>query len=486
MLFCVEITRMTSSQRLRIHGKYNDIDLKNGKTKLTLWTTKNLEDVIKNFYIKFIKEIEQEIMNCNNWEDIKDLIESIIDNSELKLGMYMKYIDVAKKRKNIEKKYEKENGGYKLIKIDDMTDDEITKWCEKYNLPKYTCVNEIKNIENDLFKNKYLLSPHVPIKINLKNIDEIINNNKKLTKKNHTNIFDLIKNELPDFFVNLKLRNKSMIFDFDNKYPINKIINSINNNIKEYPTSNCNENEYEIFIVCNDIKEFESKKGDCYIKYYTNEMIVLEQLNIHKNPIYNKNIFIKQDTIIKYSVNNDFDELPQINYWKTPDGWLYLNNNENKQIVSLKIIEPKIIKLNDENIDKNVKMFIDEQCLDTVKKNLRYGINDIYENYIKWCDEKNIKEYLNFNIFKEEFEKGPYKKEKSQGMSIDNKTGKRGYNLLIKYDEKKLNNIKLIKRTKSTVSNTTTKKIMKENNINKKYINSNLHVKKNYSTKNNM
>jgi hypothetical protein len=102
------------------------------KQKLTLWTTKNLEDVIKNFYIKFIKEIEQEIMNCNNWEDIKDLIESIIDNSELKLGMYMKYIDVAKKRKNIniDKKYEKENGGYKLIKIDDMTDDEIKKWCE--------------------------------------------------------------------------------------------------------------------------------------------------------------------------------------------------------------------------------------------------------------------------------------------------------------------------------------------------------------------
>lgn len=448
------------SQRLRIQGKYNDIDLKNGKTKLTLWTTKNLEDVIKNFYIKFIKEIEQEIMNCNNWVDIKDLIESIIDNSELKLGMYMKYIDVAKKRKNIniDKKYEKENDGYKLIKIDDMIDDEIKKWCEKYNLPEYVCVNEIKHIENHLFKKNYLLSPHVPIKINLKNIDEIINNNKKLTKKNNINIFNLIKNELPDFLINFKLRNKSMIFDFDNKYPINKIINSINNNVKEYPTTNCGENEYEIFIICNDIKEFESKKGDCYIKYYTNEMNILEQLNIHKNPIYNNNIFIKHDNVIKYSVNNDFNELPQIYYWKTPDGWLYLNNNENKQIVSLKIIEPKIIKLNDENIDKNVKMFMNEQCLDTVKKNLRYGINDIYENYIKWCDEKKIKDYLNLNIFKEEFEKGPFKKEISKGINIDNKPGKRGYNLLIKYDEKKINNIKLIKRTKSIVNNTIIKK----------------------------
>jgi hypothetical protein len=317
---------------------------------------------------------------------------------------------------------------------------------------------KLKNIENDLFKKKYLLSPQVPIKINSKNIDEIINNNnKKLTSKNYNNIFNLIKNELPNFFVNLKLRNKSMIFNFDNKYPINKIINSINNNIKEYPTSNCGENEYEIFIICNDIEEFQSKKGDIYIKYYTNEMIVLDQLNIHKNPIYNENIFIKHNQTIKYSVNNNFDKLPKIYYWKTPDSWLYLNNNENKQIVSLKIIEPKIIKLNNENIDKNVKMFINEQCLDTVKKNLRYGINDIYENYIKWCNEKKIKEHLNFNIFKEEFEKGPFKKKISKGISIDNKPGKRGFNLLIKYDEKKL-----IKRIKSTLSNTITKKIEKD------------------------
>ena len=62
------------SQRLRLQGKYNDPDLKNGKMKLTLWTIPELQDVIQNFYVKFIKEIEKFIMDCNNWEEIKDLV----------------------------------------------------------------------------------------------------------------------------------------------------------------------------------------------------------------------------------------------------------------------------------------------------------------------------------------------------------------------------------------------------------------------------
>ena len=69
--------------------------------KLTLWTTPELQDIIQNFYVKFIKEIEIFIMDCECWEEIKDLLESIIDNGEFKFSKYMKYIDVSKKRKNL-------------------------------------------------------------------------------------------------------------------------------------------------------------------------------------------------------------------------------------------------------------------------------------------------------------------------------------------------------------------------------------------------
>ena len=77
------------SQRLRLQGKYNDTELKNGTMKLILWTTTKLKDIIENFYVKFIKEIEKYIMDCKNWEEIKDLFENkILDNGELKFGKY--------------------------------------------------------------------------------------------------------------------------------------------------------------------------------------------------------------------------------------------------------------------------------------------------------------------------------------------------------------------------------------------------------------
>ena len=89
------------SQSIRLQQKSDDEELKNGSMKLTLWTTTLFKDVMLNFYVKFIKEIEKIIMDCESWEDIKDLLESIIDNGEYKFGKYMKYIDTSKKRKNI-------------------------------------------------------------------------------------------------------------------------------------------------------------------------------------------------------------------------------------------------------------------------------------------------------------------------------------------------------------------------------------------------
>jgi len=145
------------SQRLRLQGKYNDVELKNGSMKLTLWTTPELQDIIQNFYVKFIKEIENFIMRCESWEEIKDLLESIIDNGDFKFGKYMKYIDVSKKRKNLKpiKHYDKKSNGYKLIVIDDMNDDEISEWCKETKLVDYVCINEVKEMKTNKFIEKY-------------------------------------------------------------------------------------------------------------------------------------------------------------------------------------------------------------------------------------------------------------------------------------------------------------------------------------------
>lgn len=331
------------SQRLRIQGKYSDEKLKTEEIKLTLWTTKELEDVIKNFYVKFIKEIEKNIMDCNNWEEIKELIENIIDNGELKFGKYMKYIDVIKKRKNIliEKKIENENNGYRLIKVDDMTDYEISNWCKIYKLPSFICINEINNISENLYEKNKIQKPNIPIKINLKNIDKLVElfENKKLTKKNLDEFKELIQDDLPNTLNKHAIKNKSIIMKYEKKYSIDKMKNAVINNIAIHPTINCKENELELFIIGKNIEEFESFKGDCYIKYYTLEKIIINNNNIHRDPVLYDNIFITQNKIIKYSLKKNLDTIPENYYWKTPDGWLYLNKGIYKDILSLKILD---------------------------------------------------------------------------------------------------------------------------------------------------
>ena len=122
------------SQRLRLQGKYNDLELKNGNMTLTLWTTPELQDIIQNFYVKFIKEIEKFIMGCENWEEIKDLLENIIDTGEFKFRKYIRKLDTRTNRSGnlkIDKLYDKKHNGFKLIVSDNMTEDERKRRSER-------------------------------------------------------------------------------------------------------------------------------------------------------------------------------------------------------------------------------------------------------------------------------------------------------------------------------------------------------------------
>ena len=445
------------SQRLRLQGKYNDLELKNKNMKLTLWTTPELQDIIQNFYVKFIKEIEKYIMGCDSWEEIKDLLENIIDNGDFKFGKYMKYIDVSKKRKNLKiiKHYDRINNGYKLIVIDDMNDNEINEWCKETKLIEYNCINEIKEVDICNYKFNKIKKAGVPIKISLPNIDEISNN--RLTSQNKHNFLSKIIQYLPNGFDKKNLVNKRMVCEYNKKYEIINIQYNIDNNIPKNPDKNCKElNDYNLLIVTNDIPEFNCKKGDCFITYYTNEYEneSVSKNNILSNPLYNDDIFIiinnkilyseikeeyKQQNTYQYNDNIEYENIfPEKYYWKTPNGWLYLYDKDKPEIISLDIVIPLPLKnvilpnsSKEPLINNDIFLFANSCCKKTDKKNLRFGLKEIFKIYEIWCKINGKNCLKTHKKFKEEFEKINYKEEKSKGVDVNNNHGKRGYNIMV-------------------------------------------------------
>ena len=435
------------SQRLRLQGKYNDVEIKNNTMKLTLWTTKELQDVMSNFYIKFIKEIEKIIMKCENWEDIKSLIEDIIDSGAYKFSKYIKYIDVKKKRKNIriEKKYDKKCNAYKLILINDMTDTEIKEFCKENNFPEYLCINQINVMNKEVFIENFGTYQHIiPRKIdkltlNIENIE-----NKK-------NILEYCKKILPECInysiyipttnnMNRKIGINTAIetnkeYNFANRCKVNNIM-IINYEDESYYHLVGVTNKKILPVITYDIKKLQYSVEDTIVKY----SIIKEE---YENKMEDPNI------LDKYI-------LPENYYWKSPDGWLFLHKKDKSDIVSLKILNhkntieipivnsvqdeveiPTIPILNQEQtniteiiINSDVKLFVDIYFKKTENKRLRYGIVEIYNKYKYWC-ETNTKIKLIRNEFKNELNKLGYKEEITKGIDIKNKKHKKGYNLSI-------------------------------------------------------
>ena len=415
------------SQRLRLQGKYNDNEIKNKTMNLTLWTTKELQDVMSNFYVKFIKEIEKLIMKCKKWEDIKSLIEDIIDSGEYKFGKYMKYIDVRKKRKNIKikKMYDAKYNGYKLFLIDDMSNIEIKELCKEKNLPEYICVNEIKEIKKEEFIEKYgAYKPIIPHKIN------------KITLniENKEDILKYCKNILPEC-INYSIY-KPTTDNMNRKTGINLAIKTN----KEYNFARCNINNMMII----------NYKDESYyhlVGLTENKKLPVITNDIKKTPYDINNDMVKYSIIKeKYKKENSLEEyiLPQNYYWKSPDGWLILHTKDKKDIISLKILDQKkieptlsniltttITNVGTENVINNdIQLFVNSCFKKTENKRLRIGIIEIYNVYKLWSTQTK-KKILKRIEFKNEIEKLNYKEEKSKGIDINNKSHKKGYNLLV-------------------------------------------------------
>ena len=65
------------------------------------------------------------------------------------------------------------------------------------------------------------------------------------------------------------------------------------------------------------------------------------------------------------------------------------------------------------------------------KQNLRVGIKEIYDIYKQWCKLNNKKCFKSYKTLKEELKKLNYTEEKSKGVDMNNKVGKRGYNIFV-------------------------------------------------------
>jgi hypothetical protein len=450
------------SQRLRLQGKYNDFELKNGSMKLTLWTTPELQDIIQNFYVKFIKEIEKYIMTCSSWEEIKDLLESIIDNGDFKFGKYMKYIDVSKKRKNLKpiKHYDSKNNGYKLIVIDEMNDIEIDEWCKQSKLVDYICINEIKEMNINDFIEKY---GNYKIKQDFRKLDNF-------TFEEINKIIDDVSKT-----INMKLSHITSKWFEVRQQQFNKLgyyTESYRSTLQKMKKTDLEfSNDITRFGELSD-ENMHIRKGQdgirrihtCYDEndnlYICISLVSVEkQIPKQTNNYIKKTPYIVYDDKVKYSVlkkeykkqnthgytneyGDDFIEddnkLPEKYYWKTPDDWLYLYDKDKPEIISLDIVSPlpvkHVIQTNistEPLISSDILLFANSCCKKTEKPNLRFGLKDIFHIYETWCKINGKKCLKTHKKFKEEFEKINYKEEQSKGVDVNNNPGKRGYNIMV-------------------------------------------------------
>lgn len=356
------------SQSIRLQLKSNDLELKNGNMKLTLWTTPKLQDIIQNFYVKFIKEIEKYIMGCETWEEIKELLESIIDNGDFKFGKYMKYIDVSRKRKNLKliKHYDSKNRGYKLIVIDDMTDTEISEWCKETNLPEYNCINKIKEKDKVDFIDEYGsldytlhedLQEFYSEQQYLDYVNDPVNGLSKSKSK--------YKNNKDGLFYKTNVAKDTKIYNYTQLKNELKTLSKGSNLGISYSGygENIGNIKTRLYISYKDVTKPET------IVFTLRICKVLEK----KNKLPNQtNDYIKKTPYfvvgdkVKYSVlkeeykqqnthgytNEDGDDFieddntfPDKYYWQTPDGWLYLYDKDKPEIISLDIVEPLPLKM---------------------------------------------------------------------------------------------------------------------------------------------
>lgn len=415
------------SQRMRLQGKYDDSELRDGTMKLTLWTTDKLEEVICGFYVKFIKGLEERIMDCKNWEDIKSQIESIIDNGESQYTKYMKYLDVSKKCKNIDvyKCYDSKLKGYDMrCDVDSMTDEEIEKWCREQKLPEYICVNEIKETHKDEFlEEHYVYESKVPLSLSTKSFE---------IPKTRCEIKNYIRHILPE----LNHYELNRVFDIKADSKSTNRFDRIEEKIEK-----CEKYTYLSSGVPKP-KSYNIIKYDYYDKIHITITSDIKTLKSSKtDPVKHIPYIIDKNNIVRYSVIKDEFvkkngcELPQKYYWKTPDGGLFLHDIEGKNMYNyMKVKGQCDVGCNvvvNYTLTEDVKLFITDCFRETKNTKLRTTFDSVYVKYIRWSDKRGKTYEIERDILKVELEKLNHKVARGKGIDCNSNKEVKGYNLTL-------------------------------------------------------
>ena len=162
-------------------------------------------------------------------------------------------------------------------------------------------------------------------------------------------------------------------------------------------------------------------------------------------------LFVKDgDDIIYSEVKKEYsDALPTNYYYRHPSGWLYLHLETKQDILTININKPESAPSSETGsitsdiasqaesdmpfvVDSKVTQFANACCSVAKSSQLRFGIAEIYAIYKDWC-KKNSFKHLNRALFKEHFEHvdSLYSEDKTKGIDIHGKSGKRGYNVMV-------------------------------------------------------
>ena len=244
----------TISQKLRLQGKYND----DKPIELTFWTTKKLKEILDDFFIKFIQNVEKNIMDCSNWNEIKDLVEENLNDDSIFIS-HIQSLDTYKKRKNIIKN----NSKTKLI-VNEVNE---------LNIREVDIINEIieiniKELINEQYKEYgkkigHYESKYCKIELNLDDkIFDLIDkfNKKKKPRKNEDKYMDKDYKEIKNFFI-------KYIYTLKNDCDLKKYYNpdNYNKNIYDWISKIKNREFYDIIGSKNNYKKliiFDNKE-DC-------------------------------------------------------------------------------------------------------------------------------------------------------------------------------------------------------------------------------
>jgi len=322
------------SQRLRLQGKYSD------SPRLTLWTSQELKNLIMDFYVPFMTAVEANIMACETWDDIRELIEGIVSNGTMQIARYIRYSDVGKKTKNLslKKRYDRVRKGFKLTTYGEMMDDEIEEWCSKHTLPPYVCVNVVNRLAKTEFIKRFgecemftevksVVVPSSSVVHCYPQVETGVNEEVMLEELN-----GLIEEHMPGEPKLTKSWVKRRLSRFNHETG-----KWFDNNAKGGLWKELRIQDVEQRGTRLDRLKEHGESHRYHLCYSTGGdlVLVLHKTTLLSTKVMPKNTmtiqpggrpYVEENGEVVYSETTVSGELPTVYYWKSPEGWLYLRD----------------------------------------------------------------------------------------------------------------------------------------------------------------